>query len=255
MSDESAWRLAVTGPMQPGPGRGEPAPPGGGVPPGEAPPPGAAGLPVLVSHLALPSPLPRAAGLSLSLAAGQLLILSGRSGCGKTTVLRALAGELPTEGRAVLVGGLPPGERPAGQIVLVARGDSPSTGTVWDNFRLADPDIGEPAVARLLAGFGLAQLGITATTELGGAGRAVSGGEARRLSLAQAVARRPRLLLLDEPIDGLDPATAATVLRRIRGLLPRVTIVAAIHDEDLPFTAGLDGRRLCLDHAEFFLAE
>jgi ATP-binding cassette, subfamily C, bacterial CydC len=258
-------RMAAAGPMQPGPPRGvaptpgaDPAAPGSGRGAASAPDADStspAGLPVVVSRLALPSPLPRPSGLSLALAAGRVLIVSGRSGSGKTTVLRALAGEVATAGAAVLAGGVPPREQPAGQIVLVAHDDYLFPGSVWDNFRAADPGISEPDAEKLLADFGLAQRGITAATVLGGGGRDVSGGEARRLCLARATAKRPRLLLLDEPTEGLDVATAAMVWYRIRSLLPGATIVAAVHDQDLPSTDGLDAGRLCLDHAEIPLAE
>lgn len=57
----------------------------------------------------------------------------------------------------------------------------------------------------------------------------LSGGEARRLVLARAVLRRPRVLLLDEPTEGLDQATAARVLSGLRAALPEAAIVIAAH--------------------------
>jgi len=62
------------------------------------------------------------------------------------------------------------------------------------------------------------------------AGEGLSGGQRRRLSVAQAYPRHPGLLLLDEPTEGLDHQTARALLENLRSALPRTTIIAAIHD-------------------------
>jgi ATP-binding cassette subfamily C protein CydC len=64
---------------------------------------------------------------------------------------------------------------------------------------------------------------------LGPQGAGLSGGEARRLVLARALLRRPAVLLLDEPTEGLDEATAIRVLTGIRQLLPYAAILTASH--------------------------
>lgn len=198
------------------------------------------GLEIAVAGLPLPPPPARPCvgrpSVSFRLEAGGTLVVSGRSGTGKTTLLRALAGELSTDERSVLVGGQPPTAYIPGQIVLMAHDDYVFTGSVADNLRLADSALDGEQVGELLAAMCLASRGITASTVVGPAGspgRQLSGGERRRLCLARAVASRPRLLLLDEPTEGVDETTARSVLQHLRSLLPRTTIVAAIHDKDL----------------------
>jgi ABC-type transport system involved in cytochrome bd biosynthesis fused ATPase/permease subunit len=68
---------------------------------------------------------------------------------------------------------------------------------------------------------------------LGPGGEGLSGGQRRRLGVAQAYLRHPGLLLLDEPTEGMDLETARALLENLRAALPATTIVAAIHDRTL----------------------
>ena len=70
--------------------------------------------------------------------------------------------------------------------------------------------------------------------KLGEGGTGLSGGESRRLVLARALLRRPDVLLLDEPTEGLDGKTATMVLRGLRTALPHAAILTASHrDEEI----------------------
>jgi ATP-binding cassette subfamily C protein CydC len=208
----------------------------------------AGGLSVQVSRLPLaPGPGPGIGRLDLAVAEGELLVVSGCSGSGKTTLLRTLAGELtPTMG-AVLVGGRSPHAYEPGRIVFVAHDDYLFAGSVAENVRLADPAVSTERIEAVLLAMGLTQRGIDARTLVGLGGRALSGGECRRLCLARAIVRNPRVLLLDEPTEGVDGPTARLVLRRLRELLPTATIVAAIHDRDLDAAVPDFVARLSLD--------
>jgi ATP-binding cassette subfamily C protein CydC len=168
----------------------------------------------------------------LDVAAGSLVILAGPSGAGKTTLLSVLAGELPAMTGEVRVGGVDPYtlsyEQRSGYLALVEADSGVLSGTIEDNLRLASPGA---AGAELDHALRLSVLSESAerSTQVGPAGSFLSGGQRRRLALAQAYLRRPRLMLLDEPTEGLDDATAAQVLANLRTALPETTIVAAIH--------------------------
>ena len=157
------------------------------------------------------------AGLSLSVAEGELLAVLGPSGSGKSTALRVIAGlEAPDAGHVEI----------AGRDVTGVAPDERGVAMVFQSFALF-PHL---SVAANI-GFGLAARGVAADERDGRvreAARALevdallerrparlSGGERQRVALARALAGRPRLLLLDEPLSNLDaPLRASTLPRR-----------------------------------------
>lgn len=174
-------------------------------------------------------------GLSLRLRPGEVLALTGPSGAGKSTLLLAVAGLHPVAAGHLSLGGVEiarcaePALRAA--LTLVPQRSALMAGTVAEALQLGQP-AEEAAMWRALAAVRLdaviaAKGGLSA--RLGPRGTGLSGGEARRLTLARALLRHPRLLLLDEPTEGLDDATAAAVLQGVRGFLPQVAILMAAH--------------------------
>jgi ABC-type bacteriocin/lantibiotic exporter with double-glycine peptidase domain len=71
-------------------------------------------------------------------------------------------------------------------------------------------------------------------TPVGPGGAAVSGGQRRRLSVAQGLLRRPDVLLLDEPTEALDTPTAGRLLAGVRKFDPSVALIIALHDRQAP---------------------
>lgn len=182
-----------------------------------------------------------------TLAPGGVLIVTGRSGRGKTTLLRTISGDVAAPGGTVRVGGVAPDRLVPGQLVFVEHDDHIFAGTVADNLRLADPDLDELDVRRLLRSVRLDGDGMGPETRIGTGGRALSGGERRRLALARAMAARPAVLLLDEPVEGVDPGTAREVLGDLRSALPDTTLIVAVHDRHLSDLPPGFGETLSLD--------
>jgi ABC-type transport system involved in cytochrome bd biosynthesis fused ATPase/permease subunit len=106
------------------------------------------------------------------------------------------------------------------------------SGTVADNLRLARPGA---TADELRAAMKVAVLAghVDLASEIRPGGEGLSGGQRRRLSVAQAYLRYPGLLLLDEPTEGLDHRSARALLENLRAALPGTTIIAAIHDRTL----------------------
>jgi ATP-binding cassette, subfamily C, bacterial CydC len=172
----------------------------------------------------------------LDLPGGGFTVLTGASGAGKSTLLRVLAGALRPMAGSVRIGGTDPYglryEDLVAGVTFVEQDSQLLSGTVAENLRLGRPDatvdeLREAMKVAVLAGH------VDLASQIGPGGEGLSGGQRRRLSVAQAYLRYPDLLLLDEPTEGLDHHTARALLENLRSALPGTTIIAAIHDRTL----------------------
>ena len=145
-------------------------------------------------------------GFDLSVGAGHSVALVGRNGAGKSTTMRVLAGVLPPSAGTVRVAGRDAATDPAG--VRAAVGYCPDVGglipraTPWEHLQLAARLRGmrdwQPLAHAMLERFDLVAAADRVTAGF-------SHGMSRRLSVVLAAFHGPRLLLLDEPFDGVDP--------------------------------------------------
>ena len=174
--------------------------------------------------------------VTLDIDEGEFFALLGPSGCGKTTLLRILAGfETPTAGR-VLIDGLdisrtPPNRRPV-NMVFQSYAVFPHM-TVADNvaYGLKVDGVAAPERARRVEeALGLVKLdgyGARKPDQL-------SGGQRQRVALARALVKRPRVLLLDEPLSALDAKLREAMRSELAQLQEKVgvTFLFVTHDQD-----------------------
>lgn len=208
-----------------------------------------------VDDLALDAPdgRPLLAGLHLALEPGGNLLLMGPGGCGKSLLLRVLAGTLPPRTGRVRVGGVDtwPGEGAlalAGRVrtgFVFAQGGLLSNQTLRDNVALPLRFAGIPA-----AGAGARADAALERFGLGGVAdrrpHAVSACHRKLANLARVEALQPELILVDDPLEGIEAADRAQVMDTLRAWAadPARTLVVAL-EEPGPF-GDLPARRLHL---------
>jgi putrescine transport system ATP-binding protein len=178
--------------------------------------------------------------VTLDIQQGEIFALLGSSGCGKSTLLRMLAGfEIPTSGQILLAGqdivGLTPYQRPI-NMMFQSYALFPHL-TVWDNIAFGlrrdgmPKDEMEVRVGQMLD---LVQLKAYAKRKP----HQLSGGQQQRVALARSLAKRPKLLLLDEPLGALDAKLRERTQLELVGIIEQVgvTCVMVTHDQEEAMT-------------------
>jgi putrescine transport system ATP-binding protein len=178
--------------------------------------------------------------VSLSIYKGEIFCLLGGSGCGKTTLLRMLAGfETPTSGRILIDGqdmaGIPPYERPV-NMMFQSYALFPHM-TVMQNvaFGLEQEGIDKNEIRRRVDDMlSIVKLGDFAKRKP----HQLSGGQRQRVALARALVKKPKLLLLDEPLGALDKKLREHTQFELINLQEQlgVTFVVVTHDQEEAMT-------------------
>ena len=182
-------------------------------------------------------------GVSLEVQPGEIVGVVGALGSGKTTLMRTIAGLVHLSRGEVRFDGGDVGRLPwdararAGIVYVPAGGGLFPTLTVAENLMLAEPRHGDASRRRQLDQlFPLLQERRRQTAG------SLSGGEQRQVAIARGALSGPRLLLLDEPLLGLSPVTAATVLRLLTQLTSEGVAVLVSEERPTDELRSLSGR-------------
>ncbi len=160
-------------------------------------------------------------GLSFEVAAGEKVALVGPSGVGKTTVAATVLGLIPARAGTVDV---------RGRVGYLAQDAHIFTTTIAENVRIGNRDAGDDDIADALTRAGL---DLDPQRIVGEGGEALSGGEARRVALSRLLVGHYQVLLLDEPTEHLDAATATALIDDIWTTSADCPVLVITHDADL----------------------
>jgi len=193
--------------------------------------------------------IPVLADLSLTVSGGEFVGILGHNGMGKTTLLRALIGILPATAGEIRFDGVPITRASSHRrarlgigYVPQGRGIFPGL-SVRDNLRFAVAALGRrqaDAIEAILAE--LPRL----KDLLDRPGGALSGGEQQLLALARTLVQGPRLVLLDEPTEGIQPSIVEEIIERLRLLRQQRGLTILLVEQNIDFIKALSDRVLLI---------
>ncbi len=191
-------------------------------------------------------------GVSFEAVPGEVTVLLGRNGVGKTTLLKALMGLVPVASGRVSFGGAdltraPPYRRVRAGIGYVPQGREifPRL-TVEENLLmgLATQPGGTRVPGRIFEMFPVLK------TMLGRRGGDLSGGQQQQLAIGRALAMGPKLLILDEPTEGIQPSIIKDIERAIRALAEEGSMAILLVEQYYDFARSLADRYLVMQRGE-----
>ncbi|WP_300302202.1 urea ABC transporter ATP-binding subunit UrtE [Ferrovibrio sp.] len=191
--------------------------------------------------------------VALTAEAGKITCVLGRNGVGKTSLMRALVGLQGLRSGSILwegedIVGLKPHERARRGIAMVPQGREifPRL-TVYENLETGLAPL--PRAARSIDDeiFALFPVLHEMRNRRGGD---LSGGQQQQLAIARALVTRPRLLLLDEPTEGIQPSIIKDIGRVIRSLADRGTMAIVLVEQYFDFAKALADRFILLQRGE-----
>jgi urea transport system ATP-binding protein len=190
--------------------------------------------------------------VSLEARCGEVTVVLGRNGVGKTTLLKSLMGVVPVRSGSVQLAGedidrLAPEDRVRRGMGYVPQGrDIFARLTVEENLRmgLASRPRGTPIPPELFELFPVLR------SMMGRRGGDLSGGQQQQLAIARALASGPRLLILDEPTEGIQPSIIKDIGRVIRRLADGGRMAILLVEQYVDFAADLADHYLVMERGE-----
>ena len=187
------------------------------------------------------------ADMSLDLAEGAVLALLGRNGTGKTTLINTLAGATRQHGGRIVLGGVELGRQASHRRAAAGIGWVPQERNIFKSLTVhenltAVARPGHWTPERVYAMFP------RLTERQGNLGTQLSGGEQQMLAVARALVLNPRLLLLDEPLEGLAPIIVEELLRAIRRITREEGLAAIIVEQHPQAILAISDHAVVLDH-------
>ena len=196
-------------------------------------------------------------GIDLEIQAGEVVGILGHNGMGKTTLMKTLIGLVPATDGSIVFDGVDVTRERADRRARRGMGYVPQGREIFprlsvrENLRmaaLAAGGSGESAVDEVLADFPRLE------PLLDREGSALSGGEQQILAIARCLCTRPRLILLDEPTEGIQPSIVEQIAENLAALRAARGLTVVLVEQNLDFTAALSTRVLLIQKGEIVRA-
>ncbi len=190
-------------------------------------------------------------GLNFTVKPREIVAVMGRNGMGKSTLMKSLIGMIPTSGGTVNLDGvdmthMKSYQRVAGGVGFVPQGRMIfSTMTVRENIETGLSSTGERVIPEDL--FELFPVLDEMSNRRGGN---LSGGQQQQLAIARALASKPKLLLLDEPTEGIQPSIIREMARTLKKIRDTRGISIVVSEQVLSFALDIADRVLVLEKGE-----
>jgi urea transport system ATP-binding protein len=190
-------------------------------------------------------------GLNVSVAPGEIIAIMGRNGMGKTTLMKALMGIIPSKSGSVTMDGvdlatLKSYERVAKGLAYVPQGRMIfSTMTVEENIETGLVVHGDSKVSP-----DIYELFPVLLEMKGRRGGNLSGGQQQQLAIARALATKPKVLLLDEPTEGIQPSIIREMARTLRRIRDERGLSIVVSEQVLSFALDVADRVLVVENGE-----
>jgi branched-chain amino acid transport system ATP-binding protein len=188
-------------------------------------------------------------GVSFAVAQGSFVGVLGHNGMGKTSLLRALMGFLPISGGSVSLDGWDITHRASYQRARAGIGYVPQGRDIFPNLSVRDnlrmgcakeSGADSPVIEEVLQEFP------RLTRLLDRLGGALSGGEQQLLAIARCLCGKPKLLLLDEPTEGIQPSIIEEIIETLQRLKHSTGLTVVLVEQNLDFIAALSERILLI---------
>ena len=189
--------------------------------------------------------------MNLEIGEGEIISLVGRNGMGKTTLLKSLIGMVPHESGQILLDGEDISDQQSHERVASGVGFVPqgrmifSTMTVTENIVTGLTTTGEKKVPEdLYALFpGLKEMGKRR-------GGNLSGGQQQQLAIARALASRPKLLVLDEPTEGIQPSIIREMAQTLRRIRDERGLTILVSEQVLSFALDVSDKVMVIEKGD-----
>ncbi len=190
-------------------------------------------------------------GLNVTVAPNEIVAIMGRNGMGKTTLMKALMGILPARSGRISVGGaditaLKTFDRVAKGVAYVPQGRMIfSTMTVKENIETGLTTTGEREIPGDI--YELFPVLLEMKSRRGGN---LSGGQQQQLAIARALASKPKVLLLDEPTEGIQPSIIREIGRSLKRIRDERGLSIIVSEQVLSFALDVADRILVIENGE-----